>query len=898
MAATPPRVGKVQLQIMQVLWERGEATAREITDTLCQTAPIAHSTVQTLLRKLEMKDAVAHEMRDRVFVFRPLSQQSEVTQTAARDLLTRVFGGSVYGLVSHLLKHETISDDELKRLRELIDAESSRRNPDELLSLPGAPCADSVINSARSGVAGPVDGAEARPGGSDADRAGGFGGRCPDFVPGRAVDGPRSSVVARLAAERRRSHNCRQSRRGRGFAPALHSPVPARPATAPPPSSLPLPSPGDEEMSSLPSPSPVPAPLSTAPQLPRIYAALVAFWAAGAAVWLLWLCVCQWHLTRLRREACAITSGPAAEMLASLTARPPCLLVHPAVRSPFLAGVRRPAIFLPTAYATDFPPDALRAILAHELAHLARRDCAWTLASRLLCAVLWPQPLLWLLCRRLEQIGEEACDLSVLAQNCPPRAYADCLLSLAQRHPLPRRERALGAGVAPFRSSLGRRISLILSKGTHTMSLVSPRLRLTVAALTLAAALSGAFIVSSAPAQVDKPSLVGSWLDLSSQPKAAVIFDANGQVTVFNGTSNRQHGRYAVSGSKLTVTITRIADGHNPPQDQTRPQVDSVGFRLTGDTLTIILPNGKINTAHRVTNFTKDMLLPDPKPTPQIAAGGTAPALSQARLLAGLTLVQGPGVVVTLRDSKKPFPGNLPPGVAPLNIIHDTDINQIIDELKAAGAEAIAVNGQRLVATSPIRCAGPTIFVNNTPIAPPYAIQAIGNPDALQAALSSKGSMRSQLQQFDPAMITVGQAQTLTLPAYLETGVPLYAKPITNAVPVLPGAKLMTMPPITQEAAREQFRAQVLAAPKLHTFLENRITYTMSDVNVTQVLYSAKDDTFTLLYDLSWQPTMPSDGPQSGTATFSPDGYGHYYGIVITRPGEGSIAQYAYVTLK
>lgn len=125
MARPTPRMGKVQLQIMQVLWGRGEATACEITDALNLSAPIAHSTTQTLLRKLEDKGAVAHESRDRVFVFRPLSQQSDVSETAARDLLTRVFGGSVYGLVSHLLRHENVSADEMRRLRELIDESGS-----------------------------------------------------------------------------------------------------------------------------------------------------------------------------------------------------------------------------------------------------------------------------------------------------------------------------------------------------------------------------------------------------------------------------------------------------------------------------------------------------------------------------------------------------------------------------------------------------------------------------------------------------------------------------------------------------------------------------------------------------------------------------------------------------
>ena len=123
MSRTPPRLGKVQLQIMQVLWEHGRATARQITDALSRSKPIAHSTVQTLLRKLEAKGAVAHEVEERTFIFRPLYEQSEVADSVTRDLLTRVFSGSVYGLVAHLLQHETISGDELMRLRALVNEE-------------------------------------------------------------------------------------------------------------------------------------------------------------------------------------------------------------------------------------------------------------------------------------------------------------------------------------------------------------------------------------------------------------------------------------------------------------------------------------------------------------------------------------------------------------------------------------------------------------------------------------------------------------------------------------------------------------------------------------------------------------------------------------------------------
>lgn len=128
MFKAPPRLGKVQLQIMQILWQHGQATARQITDELSQAspAPLAHSTVQTLLRKLEAKGAVTHEAEERAFVFKPLFRQSEVTETAASDLLARVFQGSVYSLVSHLLKSETVSPDELKRLRQLIDAQAAK----------------------------------------------------------------------------------------------------------------------------------------------------------------------------------------------------------------------------------------------------------------------------------------------------------------------------------------------------------------------------------------------------------------------------------------------------------------------------------------------------------------------------------------------------------------------------------------------------------------------------------------------------------------------------------------------------------------------------------------------------------------------------------------------------
>ncbi len=128
-----PKLGKVQLQIMQVLWARERATAREITDELnrqksADVAPIAHSTVQTLLRKLEAKGAITHRIEERTFVFEPLQEKSEVETGAVGDLLTRLFDRSISGLVAHLVKHEKVSPDELQRLRTIVEQAEAAQN--------------------------------------------------------------------------------------------------------------------------------------------------------------------------------------------------------------------------------------------------------------------------------------------------------------------------------------------------------------------------------------------------------------------------------------------------------------------------------------------------------------------------------------------------------------------------------------------------------------------------------------------------------------------------------------------------------------------------------------------------------------------------------------------------
>lgn len=108
--------------------------------------------------------------------------------------------------------------------------------------------------------------------------------------------------------------------------------------------------------------------------------------------------------------------------------------------------------------------------------------------------------------------------------------------------------------------------------------------------------------------------------------------------------------------------------------------------------------------------------------------------LDKAEVLSGMVDVSGPGIVLVLNDSKEKSDQN------PENfIIHDEDLRKVVNELFAAGAEAVSINGDRLIATSSIRCVGPTILVNGNKYTPPFEVKAIGNPETLKGRNESAG---------------------------------------------------------------------------------------------------------------------------------------------------------------
>lgn len=150
--------------------------------------------------------------------------------------------------------------------------------------------------------------------------------------------------------------------------------------------------------------------------------------------------------------------------------------------------------------------------------------------------------------------------------------------------------------------------------------------------------------------------------------------------------------------------------------------------------------------------------------------------MANIKMAAGLTALQGPGIMVTIDDSKRPAkPGENPN----LYLIHDDDILKVINELWAAGSEAVSINEQRLIATSEIRCAGPTLSVNNTRYSPPYEIRAIGDPRTLENALRMRGGVIETLQ-FWGIQIAVKQQSSIRIPAYKGAYRFDYAKPVKD----------------------------------------------------------------------------------------------------------------------
>ncbi|MBF4499865.1 DUF881 domain-containing protein [Savagea sp. SN6] len=134
----------------------------------------------------------------------------------------------------------------------------------------------------------------------------------------------------------------------------------------------------------------------------------------------------------------------------------------------------------------------------------------------------------------------------------------------------------------------------------------------------------------------------------------------------------------------------------------------------------------------------------------------------QLRLLLGLVPAHGEGVKVTLKDADyDPLTQN------PNDyIVHESHVLRVVNELKIAGAEGIAINGQRLTSNSSIKCTGPVITVDGKTFPEPFVIEAVGSQEVLQSSLQLRGGVLDSLEQ-DHIVVLVEEKEVI-LPALRE----------------------------------------------------------------------------------------------------------------------------------
>jgi uncharacterized protein YlxW (UPF0749 family) len=128
-----------------------------------------------------------------------------------------------------------------------------------------------------------------------------------------------------------------------------------------------------------------------------------------------------------------------------------------------------------------------------------------------------------------------------------------------------------------------------------------------------------------------------------------------------------------------------------------------------------------------------------------------------------MTAVKGPGIIMTLNDSKQEVSEG--EDIA-WYLIHDIDILEIVNELRIAGAEAISINGERVTSTTSIRCGGPTINIDGKRHAVPFVIEAIGDPKVLEASAIAPESYIELYMEFSGIEVEIQKVENLTIDGY------------------------------------------------------------------------------------------------------------------------------------
>ena len=162
--------------------------------------------------------------------------------------------------------------------------------------------------------------------------------------------------------------------------------------------------------------------------------------------------------------------------------------------------------------------------------------------------------------------------------------------------------------------------------------------------------------------------------------------------------------------------------------------------------------------------------------------------LQEARVAAGLIALTGPGIVLQLEDSKAPVP---PDGNESDYLVGSRDIRSVVEELWGAGAEAIAVNGERITPTSAIIDVGSSLLVNSAYLTPPYQVSALGPPELYDRLSGSAGFVdfvRARSEGYG-IRVSLAEPESVDMPAFVGTVTLRYSRPLESPSPPPPSVQ-------------------------------------------------------------------------------------------------------------
>ncbi len=116
-----PALSPSETEILRLVWQLNQATVQEVCDKLPARRKIAYATVQTLLRRLENKGYLRHDVRGKAHVFLAAVKKERVVKRSVGDFLDRLFGGDPIPLMQYLAEHGNIDSKDIERLKQLVD---------------------------------------------------------------------------------------------------------------------------------------------------------------------------------------------------------------------------------------------------------------------------------------------------------------------------------------------------------------------------------------------------------------------------------------------------------------------------------------------------------------------------------------------------------------------------------------------------------------------------------------------------------------------------------------------------------------------------------------------------------------------------------------------------------